>query len=63
MPNKFKYNWKEFTLQAAFKGTPEKLFRMWTEPKLLCKWFFRIDCLKHFILINNHKTFLAKWLH
>ena len=39
MPKKFKYNWKEFTLQAAFKGTPEKLFKMWTEPKLLCKWF------------------------
>lgn len=39
MPKKFKYNWKEFTLQAAFKGTPEKLYQMWTEPKLLCKWF------------------------
>ncbi len=39
MAKKFSYNWKEFTLQAAFKGTPEKLFRMWTEPKLLCKWF------------------------
>ncbi len=39
MAKKFKYNWKEFTLQAAFKGTPEKLFKMWTEPKLLCKWF------------------------
>ncbi|HMQ80233.1 MAG TPA: SRPBCC domain-containing protein [Ignavibacteria bacterium] len=39
MSEKFKYNWKEFTLQAAFKGSPEKLFKMWTEPKLLCKWF------------------------
>ena len=39
MAKKFKYNWKEFTIQAAFKGTPEKLFKMWTEPKLLCKWF------------------------
>ncbi len=39
MQKKFKYNWKEFTLQAAFKGSPEKLYKMWTEPKLLCKWF------------------------
>lgn len=39
MPKKFKYNWKEFTLQAAFKGTPEKLFKMWTDEKQICKWF------------------------
>ena len=49
MPKKFKYNWKEFTLQAAFKGSPEKLYKMWTDPKLLCKWFLtdaKIDLKK-----------------
>ena len=39
MAKKFKYNWKEFTLRAAYKGTPEKLFKMWTDPKKLNKWF------------------------
>lgn len=39
MARKFKYNWKEFTLRAAFKGTPAKLFKYWTEKRLLCKWF------------------------
>lgn len=39
MAKKFKYNWKEFTLRAAYKGTTEKLFKMWTDPKKLNKWF------------------------
>jgi uncharacterized protein YndB with AHSA1/START domain len=39
MPKKFTYNWKEFTIQAAFKGTPEKLFKMWTDNRKICKWF------------------------
>lgn len=39
MPKKFTYNWKEFTIQAPFKGTPEKLFNMWTDDRKICKWF------------------------
>lgn len=34
-----KYNWKEFTLRAAVNASPEKVFKMWTIPKEICKWF------------------------
>lgn len=44
-----KYNWKEFTLRAAIKASPEKIYKMWTEPKEICKWFLataKIDLKK-----------------
>jgi uncharacterized protein YndB with AHSA1/START domain len=34
-----KYNWREFTLKVAVKAKPERVYRMWTEPKELVKWF------------------------
>ena len=34
-----KYNWREFTLKVAVKAKPERVYRMWIEPKELVKWF------------------------
>ena len=34
-----KYNWKEFTLKVAVKASPQKVFKMWSDPKEICKWF------------------------
>ena len=48
MPKK-KYNWKEFTLKVAVAASPAKVFKMWTNPKEICKWFLataKIDAKK-----------------
>lgn len=41
MPKKFKYDWSEFTLKAAVKGSPAKIYKYWTDEKLICKWFLK----------------------
>jgi uncharacterized protein YndB with AHSA1/START domain len=39
MAKKFKYDWSEFTLKAAYNASPAKLFKLWTKENELCKWF------------------------
>ncbi|MGA2667350.1 MAG: SRPBCC domain-containing protein [Ignavibacteria bacterium] len=37
MPSK-KYDWSQFTQRVAVAAPAEKVFRMWTDPKLMSKW-------------------------
>jgi uncharacterized protein YndB with AHSA1/START domain len=57
MPKKFKYNWKEFTLRAAFRGSTEKLYKMWTDPQKLVKWFL----VKASIDLKKTGNYMFEW--
>ncbi len=49
MAKKFKYDWSEFTLKAAVKASPSKVFKLWADEKEICKWFLsgaKIDLRK-----------------
>lgn len=39
MPAKKKHDWSKFVLRVAVKASPEKLFRAWTDDRIVSRWF------------------------
>ena len=35
----FSYDWTQFTLRIEIKAPPSKVFKCWTDPRELIKWF------------------------
>lgn len=56
MQNK-KYDWSQFTMKAAIKASPEKVFKAWTDEKILCKWFL----IKAKMELRRGGNFMWEW--
>ena len=39
MPKQKPYDWTQFTLRIVIKAAPEKIFKAWTDDKIITKWF------------------------
>ena len=39
MPHVKKFDWSKFFLRIAIKAPPEKVFKAWTDGKIVSKWF------------------------
>ena len=39
MSKKFSYDWSQFRQKIEIEVSPEKVFKAWTDPKMIVKWF------------------------
>jgi uncharacterized protein YndB with AHSA1/START domain len=39
MAKRYTYDWSHFTEKIEIKASPEKVYRAWTDDKLITKWF------------------------
>ena len=39
MPQAKKFDWSRFLLKIAIKASPEKVFKAWTDGKIVSRWF------------------------
>ncbi|MEW5794736.1 MAG: SRPBCC domain-containing protein [Candidatus Zixiibacteriota bacterium] len=39
MAAKFSYDWTQFCQKIEIQASPERVFKAWTEPKTIVKWF------------------------
>lgn len=39
MPKSKPYDWTQFTLRIVINASPDKIFKAWTDEKIITKWF------------------------